>query len=79
MRLRLIIIGYAAVALVTFGKSASEPRECWDISTGDERLCDVRSVSATAFFAGILWPFYWSWEAADEIRFAARATGGSDE
>ena len=55
---KIAMIGYAVVAIITFGYGASNlsgncgPHPC---STFDQAVGGV--------FAAVLWPLYWSWEA----------------
>lgn len=67
-RERTAVVAYVLMAVATFSWSASDPRHtcvyppdrC--IETGD------RFFSGLA--AGLAWPLYWSWTAADYVRAA---------
>ena len=56
---------WVAVAFVTFATSASDRQQC----LGFERKTDcVPSRAMNGLIAGALWPLYWSWAIAEEIR-----------
>ena len=58
------ILLYAAVAVFTFGRAASnEDRMCLHTSTGKTvPVCPVSVFAKAGFAAGLFWPLYWSWE-----------------
>jgi hypothetical protein len=68
LTIRIPIAVYAAVALFTFGRSASDARtwhnnHCRTPSERFERgdKC-YTSPAVYGLFSGALWPLYWSWE-----------------
>lgn len=65
---RLAIFPYVAIAIFTFGVSASDFRVCVKSFTQDLTECTSAQRAGAGFAAGIFWPLYWSWTAAEYIR-----------
>lgn len=57
------LIGYPLVAAFTFAYAASDPSNC------SRYECPPKfEGAAMGFAAGVFWPLYWPWEAAEAIR-----------
>ena len=67
---KFIATAYFAIALFTFGVAATDPnRVCydyWDKVQLD--FCPTSTIVKAALPAAIMWPLYWSWEAAEQVR-----------
>lgn len=53
-------IAYVLIAIFTFGYAASHSNICVGRSVD---LCNNGDRAAAGLAAGLMWPFYWSWEA----------------
>lgn len=68
-RSQVVLIVYAAIAVITFGYSAAEQDRFQQgkCATAEERVAAgercYRLPGFAGFFAGAAWPLYWSWEA----------------
>lgn len=56
-----IACAYGAIAIFTFGHSASAEHVC-RAENDTVRTCRVAPVAMSSLVAGVLWPLYWSWE-----------------
>jgi len=65
-RHKIAAVVYALAATATFSWSASDPEK---VCKSEDMYCleDVDQ-AFPAIVAGIFWPFYWAWTAADELR-----------
>jgi len=62
-RLKAIALGlWVAMALFTFGHSASQPKVCPNYGNTVWRECESAQIAFEAFPAAAFWPLYWSWE-----------------
>lgn len=62
-------VAYWAVAIATFGVSASDPsRVCMNRYSGELRPCENAEITFAGVFAGAAWPLYWSWVAAAKVQ-----------
>lgn len=79
--IRLVVIAYAAIALVTYGIAAeSHRRDAWaryaacTVSIADDqpvyRKCEGPSdieAPVTGVVSAALWPLWWSWALAENV------------
>ena len=63
---------YGVAALLTFAWVASEPKPCSKFDVESGRCPNYSSQAADGYLAGLLWPAYWLWEGAEQLR------GGQD-
>lgn len=68
---RLAIALYAAVAMVTFGHSTAQPKQCWALDHGKWVECSSFEVGVDGLTSAALWPLYWSWVAWEADKPAA--------
>ena len=57
-RMKPALIGYAVVAVITFGHAASNTNHCLR-----QIRCGTLAEAILGAYAGVFWPLYWSWEA----------------
>lgn len=53
---------WAAIALFTFGHSATQPKVCPTYGREHWVRCESPQIAFEAFMAAAFWPLYWSWE-----------------